>query len=155
MLRFLLLGLLFLTTGVAEAQQRIFYASAPQFTVLPPAAEVAAPVAVTPEAVSNRWTRAELEAMVRAKYPRGFAVRYADVSPRSAVWSHLKSGVHGFSSAQVDGMPQWIALGLHDMEHGGEITPFRTQASAGCVNGRCPTPMQPQYRTRAIGRQRR
>lgn len=92
---------------------------------------------------SNRYTQAELTAIVQSRYPSGFRVRHADVSPRSAVWSHLKSGIHGFSAEQVDGMPQWIALGLHDMEHGGEITPFRSSASSASTAARPASPAAP------------
>ena len=76
---------------------------------------------------SPYYSQAELVAIVKAEYPRGDYTRYADVSPRSAVWRHLQDGEnHSFTATQVNGMSQSIALGLHGLEHAGKITPYRS-----------------------------
>lgn len=86
-----------------------------------PTQEIKAPP-VQRVVTSNRYTGEELEAIVRNHYPRGDYTRYADVSPRSGVWRHLQDSNHGFTSDQVNGMNQNIALGLHGLHHAGLIT---------------------------------
>jgi len=119
---------------------------------------------------SNYYSQAELIGIVRAAYPSGNYTKYADVSPRSSVWNHLQDGNHQFTAAQVSGLPQDIALGLHGLHHANLIratrgtgkvaapaaqpqplrsfqtfTPQATIIQAGrCANGRCPTPARPQ-----------
>jgi hypothetical protein len=119
---------------------------------------------------SNYYSQAELIGIVRAAYPTGNYTRYADVSPRSAVWSHLQDGNHRFTAAQVSGLPQDIALGLHGLHHANLIRATRgtskisapvaqsqptprgqaptpqqfAQQMGGCANGQCPNPVRAQ-----------
>ena len=115
--------------------------------------------ASTPSVASGRYSAVELAAIARQAFPSGWTgPRYADVSPRSAVYSHLKSGVHGFSSAQVDSLSLSDALAIHDLNHGRKVMPTKggyqapaktlasvqrtvTQsAGSGCANGQCARP---------------
>jgi hypothetical protein len=122
---------------------------------------------------SNYYSQAELIGIVRAAYPTGNYTRYADVSPRSAVWSHLQDGNHRFTAAQVSGLPQDIALGLHGLHHANLIRATRgtskisvpvaqaqpiqqvqaptpqqfSQQMGGCANGQCPNPARAQQAT--------
>ena len=124
---------------------------------------------------ASHYTQAELVGIVQAAYPSGDYTRYADVSPRSAVWSHLQDSNHQFTAAQVNGLPQNIALGLHGLNHAGRIKATRSsqtaspqvarsqpaiqqfitqpsvQAVGGCANGQCARPSQPAVRFRSFG----
>lgn len=201
MFRFLALAAVVLIASTAQAQ-RIFYASAidveqnerldtieskvdrietqiERLTVAAkPTPAKAVPVSVSlplpqPKPVaSNYYSQAELVSIVRAAYPSGNYTQYADVKPRSAVWSHLQDGSHRFTASQVNGLPQDIALGLHGLHHANRIRATRStsapqpavasaprpqptyQAAGGCANGRCPTPAraQPQQRFRLFPR---
>lgn len=75
---------------------------------------------------SGYYSQAELIAIVQAAYPGGDYTKYADVSPKSGVWSHLTDGNHQFTAAQVNGLPQDIALGLHGLHHAGKIRATRS-----------------------------
>lgn len=156
--------------------------------VVQPATIVAEPVrTITPVSVqrtqaampSGYYSQSELISIVRSAYPNGNYTRYADVSPRSAVWSHLMDGNHQFTSAQVQGLPQDIALGLHGLHHAGRIKATRSggnvsyaqpampqvtysqpaysqpsqvfQQAGGCANGQCPTPARSQSVRRSFG----
>lgn len=153
-----------------------------QSVVAPPAVQMAsvqAPAKITVQAapvqqpqrqVPNRWTQSELDSIVRSKFPNGWSGEYANVSPRSDVWNHLI--YHGFTADQVNGLDQNTALGLHALEHAGQISPYRSQnwvstpapqqsgysvaVSAnvatgaipaayddGCSNGQCPLQQRP------------
>lgn len=78
-----------------------------------------------PRLSRSRYSQAELVSIVQQAYPSGDWTRYADVSPRSAVWSHLQDPNHQFSAEQVQGLPQNIALGLHGLHHAGKIRATR------------------------------
>lgn len=124
---------------------------------------------------SGYYSQAELIAIVQAAYPSGDYTRYADVSPRSGVWRHLQDGNHQFTAAQVNGLPQNIALGLHGLHHAGKIRatkssrvaapqiaysqpaiqqysqPAIIQAAGGCANGQCARPSYSTGRSRPFG----
>ena len=124
---------------------------------------------------SGYYSQAELIAIVQAAYPGGDYTRYADVSPRSGVWRHLQDGNHQFTSSQVSGLPQDIALGLHGLHHAGKIRATRStrvtapqvaysqpaiqqsysqpvyQAAGGCANGQCARPSYSTGRSRSFG----
>lgn len=70
----------------------------------------------------QRFTRSELDTWVRANYTRSTELSTGMVR-NSEVWSHLVS--HDFTSGQVNGLDQWVALALHDAVHAGKISPFR------------------------------
>lgn len=91
------------------------------------------PVSATrpqPSIQSGHYSQSELISIVQQAYPRGDYTRYADVSPRSGVWSHLQDGNHQFTAAQVQGLPQDIALGLHGLHHAGKIRATRSSRSS-------------------------
>lgn len=75
-----------------------------------------------------RMGRDEIDAWVRANYTRSTPLG-ATVSPVSNVWYHLTDGNpnHTFTSEQVNGLEQWVALALHAEIHktNPRITPFR------------------------------
>lgn len=98
----------------------------------------AAPIRQPQRQASNRWTQSELDSIVRSKFPNGWQGQYADVSPRSSVWQHLIQ--HGFSADQVNGLDQNTALGLHALEHAGQISPIRSPNWASA-----PAPPQSGY----------
>jgi hypothetical protein len=124
---------------------------------------------------ASHYTQTELIGIVQAAYPGGDYTRHADVSPRSAVWSHLQDSNHQFTAAQVNGLPQGIALGLHGLHHAGRIKATRSSQTAspqvarsqpaiqqfiaqpsvqsvgGCANGQCARPSQPAVRFRSFG----
>lgn len=76
-----------------------------------------------------RYTIGELRRAIHRVAPNGWqGPQYADVSPRSAVWSHL-TGEHGFTSQQVSGLTQGEALVLHDLAHAGKASPTRTRSA--------------------------
>lgn len=134
---------------------------------------------LTPAAATGLYSRSELEAIVRAAYPNGDYTRFADVSPRSGVWRHLRDSNHRFTAAQVEGMPMNLALGLHGLHHVGRITPQKSGAKpppaiadvqmvstpartttsrsvqqlGGCANGSCARPSRsmPTQRVRLFG----
>ena len=157
-----------------------------------PVAIASRPATVTPVSVitqpatirqsssqSGYYSQAELIAIVQAAYPGGDYTRYADVSPRSGVWRHLQDGNHQFTSDQVSGLPQDIALGLHGLHHAGKIRATRSsqvtapqvaysqpviqqsysqpvyqasiQAAGGCANGQCARPSYSTGRSRSFG----
>lgn len=151
-----------------------------------PATVAATPVSVITQPATIRqsssqssgyYSQAELIAIVQAAYPSGDYTRYADVSPRSGVWRHLMDGNHQFTSAQVNGLPQDIALGLHGLHHAGKIRATRSsravapqtaysqpaaqqysqptiqyaQATGGCANGQCARPSYSQPVRRSFG----
>jgi hypothetical protein len=150
--------------------------------VVAPKPVVATQVATKPIVArqpASHYTQAELVGIVQAAYPGGDYTRYADVSPRSAVWSHLQDSNHQFTSAQVNGLPQNIALGLHGLHRAGRIKATRSsqaatpqvarsqpaiqqfitqpsvQAVGGCANGQCARPSYSQPVRRSIGLFRR
>jgi hypothetical protein len=138
----------------------------PDTVVQTPKPKVA--VKLVSQPVSNGlYTEAELRAIYNKEWPIGYSVRNADVSPRSAVWNHLTSGVHGFQSSQVQGLTQSEALGIQDLHHAGliraqkgsyrkdvtvaakTIKPSVSQPvfSSGCANGQCARqPVQRSFR---------
>jgi len=154
-----------------------------------PVATASQPATITPVSVitqaptirqassqsSGYYSQAELIAIVQQAYPRGDYTRYADVSPRSGVWTHLQDGNHQFTSAQVNGLPQDIALGLHGLHHANRIRATRSsqvvapqvarsqpaiqqsysqpvyQAAGGCANGQCARPSYSQPARRSFG----
>ena len=134
------------------------------------------PVARQVATQSGYYSQAELIAIVQQAYPGGDYTRYADVSPRSGVWTHLMDGNHQFTAAQVDGLPQDIALGLHGLHHAGKIRATQSsravapqvaysqpvaqqysqpiqyaQAVGGCANGQCARPSYSQPVRRSFG----
>ena len=126
------------------------------------------PVAVkasTP--TSNRYTTSELRAIIQQMRPGGWrGPVYDDVEPESWAGTHLVK-THVFTNEQVNGLSQSEKLILHDLRHGGKVSPYRSsqsyvsqpivqksyvvepivqpspwptvQASGGCPNGQCPT----------------
>jgi hypothetical protein len=63
-----------------------------------------------------RLTESDLRSWVSQNYTPMTRLRRATVSPRSFVWRHLRED-HGFTGSQVNGLPQWQALALHDAVH--------------------------------------
>lgn len=68
------------------------------------------------EQAKVRRTRSELEAWIRQHYRPSTQHRRAVMGDKSLVWNHLVNE-HGFSWEQVRGLPQWMALALHDAVH--------------------------------------
>jgi hypothetical protein len=116
---------------------------------------------------SNRYTTSELRSIIQQMRPGGWrGPVYADVEPESWAGTHLVQ-THGFTNEQVSGLSQSEKLILHDLRHGGKVSPYRSsqsyvsqpittpsyvaepivhqspwptvQASGGCPNGQCPT----------------
>lgn len=106
--------------AVAVAQPATVAHTTPVSVTLSP------PVTRQASSQSGYYSQAELISIVQAAYPGGDYTRYADVSPRSGVWSHLTDGNHQFTAAQVNGLPQDIALGLHGLHHAGKIRATRS-----------------------------
>lgn len=73
----------------------------------------------------SRKTLEELRWWIRKNYTPKTAERHATVSPKSWVWNHLASYIHGFEQWQVRGLSQWEALALHSGRHAGQISPWR------------------------------
>jgi hypothetical protein len=152
-------------------------AIASQPATVTPVSVIAQPATIRQPASqsSGYYSQAELIAIVQAAYPGGDYTRYADVSPRSGVWNHLQDGNHQFTSAQVNGLPQDIALGLHGLHHAGKIRATRSsrvtapqvaysqpaiqqsysqpvyQTAGGCANGQCARPSYSSGRSRSFG----
>jgi hypothetical protein len=144
-------------------------------TVTPVSVITQAPTIRQASSQSGYYSQAELIAIVQAAYPGGDYTRYADVSPRSGVWTHLMDGSHQFTAAQVQGLPQDIALGLHGLHHANKIRATRSsraaapqvaysqpaiqqsysqpviQAAGGCANGQCARPSYSQPTRRSFG----
>lgn len=74
----------------------------------------------------GRYTKDELDALVRASYTKDTPLREAIMADNSQVWSHLVNE-HGFLKEQVEGLEMWVALALHDAIHPPtiSITPWR------------------------------
>lgn len=152
---------------------------AAQPTTVTPASVITQPATIRQPSSqsSGYYSQAELIAIVQEAYPGGDYTRYADVSPRSGVWRHLTDGNHQFTSAQVQGLPQDIALGLHGLHHANKIRATRSsrsvapqvaysqpavqsysqptiqyaQAAGGCANGQCARPSYSTGRSRSFG----
>lgn len=132
-------------------------------TVTPPQ-EMLVPIQQTenPNVTKLPQTQNGLARLAWRTYPDGqYRVRYADVQPRSQVWNHLRS--HGYSNSQVEGLSMFEALVIHDLTHGGVVSPTMTlhrdpptqqvtsqqpqqayaipkgvlYSDAGCANGQC------------------
>jgi len=160
-----------------EKQSARPVAIASQPATVTPVSVIAQPATIRQPASqsSGYYSQAELIAIVQAAYPRGDYTRYADVSPRSGVWNHLQDGNHQFTSAQVNGLPQDIALGLHGLHHANKIRATRSsrvtapqvaysqpatqqsysqpviQSAGGCANGQCARPSYSSGRSRSFG----
>jgi hypothetical protein len=89
-----------------------------------------------PQVSSGLYTTDELRAIFYKEWPNGYRVRAADVSPRSQVWNHLTSGIHGFQPSQVQGLTQQEALGIHDLHHAGLIRANRGSYRGGSIVSR-------------------
>jgi hypothetical protein len=151
-------------------------ATASQLATVTPVSVITQPATIRQaSSPSSHYSQAELIAIVQQAYPRGDYTRYADVSPRSGVWTHLQDGNHQFTAAQVQGLPQNIALGLHGLHHAGKIRATRSsrpaapqvaysqtaiqqsysqpviQAARGCANGQCARPSYSQPARRSFG----
>lgn len=117
----------------------------------------AQPVRIVQSTQPTQPVQSSYAALVRSHFPNGWRGEYADVSPRSAVWIHLRQ--HGFSQADIQGLDQNTALGLHALTHAGLVRPnsraaapqhthtqenrVRTvavQQMGGCANGQCARP---------------
>jgi hypothetical protein len=129
---------------------------------------IAQPVTVqSSKPTSNRYTTSELRSIIQQMRPGGWSGPvYADVADNTSPHYHL-TAIHGFTSDQVSGLSRNEALILHDLRHGGKVSPYRSsqsyvsqpitqksyvvepivqpspwptvQASGGCPNGQCPT----------------
>lgn len=100
--------------------------------------------AATPAPVtSNRYTRSELDAWVRARYTPSTPLRSGVMARgyENQVWNHLVQ--HGFTSAQVTGLEYWVASALHDARHGGRISPFRSTSATTVVAAATVQPAKP------------
>jgi hypothetical protein len=119
-----------LVASLEKQSQPVATASQPA-TVTPVSVIAQAPTIRQPSSQSGGYySQAELIAIVQQAYPRGDYTRYADVSPRSGVWNHLQDGNHQFTAAQVQGLPQDIALGLHGLHHANKIRATRSSRAA-------------------------
>jgi hypothetical protein len=97
--------------------------------VEPKAVVVARQTLAQPVSASNRYSTGELRTIIQSMRPGGWrGPVYADVEPESWARQHLQSD-HGFTSAQVSGLTQSECLILHDLRHGGKISPFRSSQS--------------------------
>jgi hypothetical protein len=132
-------------------------------TTAPPQ-EMLVPIQQTenPNVTKLPQTQNALARLAWRTYPDGqYRVRYADVQPRSQVWNHLRS--HGYSDSQIEGLSMFEALAIHDLTHGGVVSPTMTlhrdpptqqvahqqpqqayaipkgvlYSDAGCANGQC------------------
>jgi hypothetical protein len=163
-----------LVAVVERQSQPVRIASQPA-TITPVSTAVQPATIRQPSSQSGYYSQAELIAIVRAAYPGGDYTRYADVSPRSGVWTHLQDGNHQFTSQQVSGLPQDIALGLHGLHHANKVRATRSsqavapqvarsqpaiqrsypqpvvQAAGGCANGQCARPSYSQPARRSFG----
>ena len=63
-----------------------------------------------------RRSESDLRSWISEHYSQNSRLNRATVSPRSFVWEHLRND-HGFTGEQVNGLPQWMALALHDAVH--------------------------------------
>jgi hypothetical protein len=162
----------------AAVEKRSQLVAVPQPVTVTPVSVITQPATIRQVSSQNGYySQAELIAIVQAAYPSGDYTRYADVSPRSGVWRHLQDGNHQFTSAQVNGLPQDIALGLHGLHHSNKIRATRSsraaapqvaysqtviqqsysqpvqyaQAAGGCANGQCARPSYSQPVRRSFG----
>jgi hypothetical protein len=117
-----------LVASLEKQSQPVATASQPA-TVTPVSVIAQAPTIRQPSSQSGYYSQAELIAIVQQAYPGGDYTRYADVSPRSGVWTHLMDGNHQFTASQVQGLPQDIALGLHGLHHANRIRATRSSRS--------------------------
>jgi hypothetical protein len=114
---------------------------------------------VSTSSVNNGlYSTDELRAIYNNEWPNGYRVRAATVSPKSNVWNHLVSDIHGFQLSQVKTLTQDEALGIHDLHHAGLIrsqkgsyssktvatskpsrnyNTYSQPANSGCPNGQC------------------
>jgi hypothetical protein len=118
-----------LVASLEKQAQPVRIASQPA-TVTPVSVITQAPTIRQASSQSGYYSQAELIAIVQAAYPGGDYTRYADVSPRSGVWTHLQDGNHQFTAAQVQGLPQDIALGLHGLHHANKVRATRSSRAA-------------------------
>jgi hypothetical protein len=162
----------------AAVEKRSQLVAVPQPVTVTPVSVITQPATIRQvPSQSGYYSQAELIAIVQAAYPSGDYTRYADVSPRSGVWNHLMDSNHQFTSAQVNGLPQDIALGLHGLHHANKIRATRSsrviapqvaysqpaiqqpysqpvqyaQAAGGCANGQCARPSYSQPARRSFG----
>lgn len=83
----------------------------------------------TPVVQSSRYSTSELRAIIQSMRPGGWrGPVYADVEPESWARQHLQSD-HGFTATQVAGLTQSECLILHDLRHGGKVSPYRSSRS--------------------------
>jgi hypothetical protein len=87
------------------------------------------PVSLPGQQLRVRRSESDLRSWISKNYTPMTRLNRATVSPRSWVWTHLKQD-HGFTQDQVGGLPQWMALALHDAVHPRSsplITPWETR----------------------------
>lgn len=97
-------------------------------------------------AVRRLRTRAEISAAIRAAWTGRVYARMAR-GQNHLVYQHL-TGQHGYTSAQVVGLPLSEALMLHNLAHGPRVSEYTSttyvsaSANSNCPNGQCPTAVQ-------------
>lgn len=86
-------------------------------------------VSLSAERLTIRRSESDLRSWISEHYTPMTRLNRATVNPKSWVWTHLKQD-HGFTQDQVGGLPQWMALALHDAVHPRSsplITPWETR----------------------------
>jgi len=73
-------------------------------------------VSLPNEQLTIRRSESDLRSWISEHYSQSTPLRRATVNPRSWVWTHLRND-HGFTGNQVNALPQWMALALHDAVH--------------------------------------
>ncbi|MEO1999926.1 MAG: hypothetical protein ABGZ17_32180 [Planctomycetaceae bacterium] len=63
-----------------------------------------------------RLTESDLRSWITKHYTQSTPLRRGTVNPKSWVWTHLRED-HEFTTKQVGGLPNWMALALHDAVH--------------------------------------
>jgi hypothetical protein len=68
------------------------------------------------ERLTIRRSESDLRSWISENYTPMTRLDRATVNPKSWVWEHLTQD-HEFTQDQVGGLPQWMALALHDAVH--------------------------------------
>jgi hypothetical protein len=86
---------------------------------------------LNPQLSTNYYSRNELDQWVRQRYSRSTPLTHGLMARGQShlVYQHLVDGNHGFKSDQVNGLEKWVALALHDAEHGGLISPQKSSSN--------------------------
>jgi len=67
-------------------------------------------------AMSVRRSAGDLRSWIEAHYTPETELVRATVEPIGFAWEHLRDD-HGFSAAQINQLPRWMVLALHDAAH--------------------------------------